>query len=99
MKLSSKSNSQEYVMKNRNISGAALCTVLDSCPVLYTKNLAYPQRLQKSDNLQYNMLGCWVDGTNDSLTNRPCSKHYFFFIISYRLRALKTLYKKIKRVN
>ena len=45
MKLSSKSNSQEYVMKNRNISGAALCTVLDSCPVLYTKNLAYPQRL------------------------------------------------------
>ena len=67
MKLSSKSNSQEYVMKNRNISGAALCTVLDSCPVLYTKNLAYPQRLQKSDNLQYNTLGHWADGTkNDS---------------------------------
>ena len=41
----------------------------------------------KADNLQYNMLG--------RTTHRPCvwcSKHYFFLIISYRLRAHKILY-------
>ena len=27
-------------------------------------------RVQKSDNLQYNTLVCWADGTNDSLTKR-----------------------------
>ena len=35
-------------------------------------------------------------------THRPsvwCSKHYFFFIISYRLRALKTLYFYYKKIN
>ena len=35
-------------------------------------------------------------------THRPsvwCSKHYFFFIISYRLRALKTLYFHFCKIN
>ena len=45
----------------------------------------------KSDNLQYNMLVRWFAGTNDSLNNRLMFKA-FFFIISYILRALKTLY-------
>ena len=42
---------------------------------------------QKSDNLQYNTLGRWVDGTNDSLTKRLMFQALFFFIISYRLKA------------
>ena len=46
----------------------------------------------KSDNLQYNTLGHWVAGTNDSSTKRLMFQALFFFIISYRLRALKTLY-------
>ena len=46
----------------------------------------------KSNNLQYNMLGHWVDGTNDSSTKRLMFQALFFLIISYRLRALKTLY-------
>jgi len=46
----------------------------------------------KSDNLQYNTLARWVDGTNDSSTKRLMFQALFFFIISYRLRALKTLY-------
>ena len=47
---------------------------------------------QKSDNLQYNTLGRWVDGTNNSSTKRLMFQALFFFIISYRLRAPKTLY-------
>ena len=62
-------------------------------------------RILKSDNLQYNKLVRWADGTNDSSTKRLMFQE-FFFIISYRLRALKTLYfhfcnfikKKIERV-
>ena len=42
----------------------------------------------KSDNLQYDELVRWVAGTNDS-SDVPS---IIFFIISYRLRALKTLY-------
>ena len=34
----------------------------------------------------------WVDGTNDSSTKHLMFQALFFFIISYRLRALKTLY-------
>ena len=41
----------------------------------------------KSDNLQYNTLGCWVNGTNDSSTKRLMFQALFLFIISYRLRA------------
>ena len=37
-------------------------------------------RVQKSDNLQYNMLVCWFAGMN------------YYFIVFYRLRTLKTLY-------
>ena len=48
--------------------------------------------VQKSDNLQYNTLVCWADGTNDSSTKRLMFQVFFFFIISYKLRALKTLY-------
>ena len=46
----------------------------------------------KSVNLQYDTLGRWVDGPNNSLTKRLMFQVLFFFIISYRLRALKTLY-------
>ena len=48
--------------------------------------------LLKFDNLQYNTLGRWVDWQNDSLTKHLMFQVLFFFIISYRLRALKTLY-------
>ena len=58
----------------------------------------------KSDNLQYNTLGRWVAGTNDSSTKRLMLQALFF--ISYRLRARKTLYfhfckimkNKLKRI-
>ena len=43
--------------------------------------------LLKSNNLQYNTLGCWVNGTNDSST-KCLMFQAFYFIISYRLRAL-----------
>ena len=33
----------------------------------------------KSENIQYNMLGCWVDWTIISFTKRLMSKYYFFF--------------------
>ena len=45
----------------------------------------------KSDNLQYNTLVFWADGTINSLT-KGLMFQVFFFIISNRLRALKTLY-------
>ena len=45
----------------------------------------------KSDNLQYNTLVRWANGTNDS-SNKHLTFQVFFFIISYRLMALKTLY-------
>ena len=47
---------------------------------------------QKSNNLQYNTLVQWADGTNDSSTKILTFQVFFFFINSYRLRALKTLY-------
>jgi hypothetical protein len=46
----------------------------------------------KSKNIQYNTLACWIAGTNDSSTKCLIFQALFFFIISYRLRALKTLY-------
>ena len=45
----------------------------------------------KSDNLQYNTLDYWVDGPKNSSTKHLMFQVLFFFIISYRLRALKTL--------
>ena len=39
----------------------------------------------KSDNLQYNTLGCWVDGTNVSLTKRLMLQVLFFFIVSCKI--------------
>ena len=47
--------------------------------------------LTKSNNLQYYTLVYGADGTNDSSTKR-LTFQAFFFIISYRLRALKTPY-------
>ena len=44
-------------------------------------------------NLQYKIH--WFAGSLGQMTRLPsvwCSKHYFFFIISYRVRALKTLF-------
>ena len=42
-------------------------------------HLPSPLSVQKSDNLQYVTLDCWVAGTNDSLTYVFwCSKYYFF---------------------
>ena len=34
---------------------------------------------KKSDNLQYNTLGCWVDGINDSSTKRLIVHIIFIF--------------------
>ena len=55
-------------------------------------------KILKSDNLAR-----WVDGMNDSSTKHLMFQALFFFIISYRLRALKTLYfyfcKIIKRIR
>ena len=42
-------------------------------------------RGQKSDNLQYNTLGRWVAGTNDSSTKRLMFQVLFFFIISCKI--------------
>ena len=54
----------------------------------------------KSVNLQYNTLVGWVAGTNESSTKHLIFQD-FFFIISYWLRALKTLcfyfYKFIRK--
>ena len=53
----------------------------------------------------FNMIH-WLAGSMGQTRYPPsvwCSKHYFFFIISYTLRALKTLYfcfcKIIKEIN
>ena len=46
----------------------------------------------KSDNLQYNTLVCWADGTNDSSTKRLNFQVFFLHTIFCRLRAHKTLY-------
>ena len=40
----------------------------------------------------FNTLVCWADGTNESSTNRLTFQVFFFFIMFYNLRALKTLY-------
>ena len=39
----------------------------------------------KSDNLQYNTLGCWVGGTIASLTKHLMFQVLFFFIISCKI--------------
>ena len=57
-----------------------------------TKVLNLDHSIQKSDNLQYYTLAHWVPGMNESSTKRLMFQTLFFFIISYRLRALKTLY-------
>ena len=54
------------------------------CPELFS--------IYKLDNLQYNTLDCLINGMNDSSTKCLMFKALFSFIISYRLRALKTLY-------
>ena len=63
-----------------------ICLILSGCMYIWVRYL------QKSDNLQYNTLARWFDGTNDSLINRLMFQALFLFKISYRLRALKTLY-------
>ena len=73
-----------------------------SAPIMGVGTLGGKGADFKSNNLQYNTLVRLADGTNDSSTKR-LTFQVFFFIISYRLRALKTLYfhfcnliKKIK---
>ena len=39
----------------------------------------------KSNNLQYNTLGHWIDGTNNSSTNRLMFQVLFSFIISCKI--------------
>jgi hypothetical protein len=46
----------------------------------------------KSVNLQYSMLGCLDDGTNDLSTKSLMFQVLFSLILFYRLRALKTPY-------
>ena len=78
--------------------GRTNCRVFPVDLLSYVLSLSVPSpfflqklRFQKSDNLQYNTLVRWADGTNDSST-KHLTLQVFFFIISYRLRALKTLY-------
>ena len=61
---------------------------LDFCPNQPGRNQMY----QKFDSLQYNTLVCWEDGTSDSSTKHLTFQVWFFFIISYGRRELKTLY-------
>ena len=58
---------------------------------ILVRKTAIISNLIKTNNLQYNMLVRWADGTNDSST-KCLTFQAFFFIISYRLMALKTLY-------
>ena len=95
-----------YTLENVNKGGVGGQKMLKSCqrpsPFPYTANTPHTYQLgvlrgqptklnQKYENLQYNTLVCQVDGTLDSLTKRLTFKN-FFFIISYKLRALKTDY-------
>ena len=50
----------------------------------FFKQSQIQKQAEKSDNLQYNMLGCWVAGRNDKCL---MFQVLFFFIIS-----CKTLY-------
>ena len=50
----------------------------------------------KSDNLHYNTLVHWANGTNDSSTKRRMFQ-VFFFIISYRLMELNTHFCNLKK--
>ena len=45
---------------------------------LAAHNFLLEMDLLKSDNLQYNTLGRWVSGTNDSATNRLMFQAFFF---------------------
>ena len=47
-----------------------------SCPLA---NLLFRLPILKSDNIQYNTLGCWVHGTNNSSTK--CLMFQVFFFI------------------
>ena len=58
---------------------------------ILVRKTAIISNLIRTNNLQYNMLVHWSDGTNDS-SIKCLTFQAFFFIISYRLRALKTLY-------
>ena len=42
----------------------------------------------KSVNLQYNMLGCLDDGTNESSTKRLMFQYYFSFMISCKILCI-----------
>ena len=57
-----------------------------------SKNILNQQKdwVLNSNNLQYNTPCCWIDRTNQSSTKHLMFQALFFFIISYRLRALKT---------
>ena len=48
-------------------------------------SLTIPSGDQKSGNLQYNTLGCWVNGTIVSLTKRLMFQVLFFFMISCKI--------------
>ena len=55
----------------------------------WPQNLSFLYKDIKSDNLQYNTLGRWVDGSMGRSSHRPsvwCSKYIlFFFIISCKI--------------
>ena len=62
----------------------------------------YLSEIRQSTIHTCNTLVRWDAGTKDSSTKRLMFQALFFFIISYRLGALKTLYfyyKKIKKIN
>ena len=95
----------DIVLKATHYIKNQLLSSLLSCQAKYVSRqkallsaLLYWFNLVKSDNLQYDTLARWVDETNNSSTMRRMFQALFLFIISYRLRALKTLYFYICKI-
>ena len=51
--------------------------------------------IQKSDNLQYNTVGCWVAGTNDSSTKHLMFQVYIFFFHNFLQNSLQKSFQFI----
>ena len=71
--------------------------IFHSWPVLILKLLKIWTGKVKWNPTIFNIIR-WVNGTNDSSTKRLMFRALFFFINSYKLRALKTLYFKFCKI-
>ena len=66
--------------------------------ILIKKRVWVWSLIKTSNSTIFNIIR-WVAGTKDSSTKRLIFQALFFFIISYRLRALKILYFNYKKIN